>query len=300
MCNRCFHVEMLHKSLSVCVSTQVLRYSSSIGCYKRLAVIDRFLSLVTSCGSRTVKAPLLIHGNRESAGLNNLTLNFQLSWEWNQGLSYLCLVLGILVFFFLINLLPFSCVDTSILYLVCHIWERFDLKCGTCLICTELGWCERAYVGPLLNAPAATTWSRRTSSLHGWLIKCIKCLFRKNNKPQTKPAQPKTTSPSFSNFLLLSVSLADRLIWVLCQPELTWGILIRTSIDAQIKGPPLTVVSWDVLKGVTYHPWHNCCWDAAWDHHGGGRKKMEIRKGEQRDICMSKDRHIKHLQVSTL
>lgn len=204
MCNRCFHVEMLHKSLSVCVSTQVLRYSSSIGCYKRLAVIDRFLSLVTSCGSRTVKAPLLIHGNRESAGLNNLTLNFQLSWEWNQGLLYLCLVLGTLVFFFLINLIPFSCMDTSILYLVCHIWKRFDLKCGTCLICTELGWLERAYVGPLLNAHLQPLRGAEEPPLCmvGWSSVLNACLEKTTNhkQNQTNPKLLPLLSVVFSCF----------------------------------------------------------------------------------------------------
>lgn len=212
MRSRCYHVKMLHKSLSVQVSTQVLRCSSNTGCYKRLAVIDRFLSLVNSCGSRTVKAPL-IHGNKESGGLNNLTLSFQLSWEWSQGLLNLCLVLGMLVSFLLINLIQFAGVDTSILYLFCLIWKTFDLKCGTWLVCTELGWFEWAYVGPLLNVSATTMRSRRTSSLYDWLIRCIKCLFKKT-KQKTNHKQ-KQRNPKLLPLLSVVFSCLP-LCWPIC------------------------------------------------------------------------------------
>lgn len=171
---------MLHKSLSVQVSMHVCRYSSSTGCYKRSVVIDGFLSLINSCGNRIVKAPLLMYRNRKPGRLNNLTLSFQLSREWNEAILSHCLVLGMVVSFSLVSGIQLAGVYTSILG--GGVWpylEKIWFKMGEDMVdLQKIAWFEWAYEDPFLNVSAGTEWSR-TSSVHGWLMRCIKCLFKK-------------------------------------------------------------------------------------------------------------------------
>lgn len=81
----------------------------------RSVVIDGFLSLINSCGNRIVKAPLLMYRNRKPGRLNNLTLSFQLSREWNEDILSHCLVLGMVVSFSLVSVIQLAGVYTSIL-----------------------------------------------------------------------------------------------------------------------------------------------------------------------------------------